>query len=89
MDSNSAGSSLDSLISSFNARISNLQELVIARNMYPASSIADLSAVDATVSAMELQVQAIKDRLREEIEAIPKTKAHSHFNCFYITFYFF
>lgn len=76
MNSNSknAGSSLDSLISSFNARILQLQELTIARNMYPASSIADLSAVDAAVSAMELQVQSIKDRFRDEIEAIPKTK---------------
>ncbi|CAL0306181.1 unnamed protein product [Lupinus luteus] len=74
MDSNSVGSSLDSLICSFNTRITELQELVIARNMYPASSMADLTAVDAAVSAMELQVQAIKDRLREETEAIPKTK---------------
>lgn len=45
--------------------------------VYPASSIADLSAVDAAVSAMELQVQSIKDRLREETETIPKTKALS------------
>jgi hypothetical protein len=43
--------------------------------VYPASStVADLSAVDAAVKAMELQVQAIKDRLREEIQAIPKAK---------------
>ncbi|XP_061363839.1 spindle and kinetochore-associated protein 1 homolog [Gastrolobium bilobum] len=74
MNAKKAGSSLESLMSSFNARINQLQELVIARNMYPASSIADLSAVDAAVSTMELQVQAIKDRLREETEAIPKTK---------------
>ncbi|KAH7577763.1 hypothetical protein JRO89_XS01G0296000 [Xanthoceras sorbifolium] len=74
MDVKRAGSSLDSLISSFNTRIAELQELVIARNMYPGSSVVDLSAVDAAVKAMELQVQAIKDRLREEIEAIPKAK---------------
>ncbi|WVZ16575.1 hypothetical protein V8G54_009557 [Vigna mungo] len=74
MNGSKAGASLDSLMSSFNARITQLQELVIARNMYPASSIADLSAVDAAVSAMELQVKAIKDRLREETRAIPKTK---------------
>lgn len=42
--------------------------------MYPASSINDLSAVDAALKAMELQIQAIKDRLREENEAIPKAK---------------
>lgn len=69
-----AGSSLDSLISSFNARITELQELVIGRNMYPASSITDLSAVDTALKTLELQVQAIKDRLREETEAIPKAK---------------
>ena len=42
--------------------------------MYPASSITDLSAVDAALKAMELQIQAIKDRLREEFQAIPKAK---------------
>ncbi|XP_059650992.1 spindle and kinetochore-associated protein 1 homolog [Cornus florida] len=74
MDVKEAGSSLDSLISSFNTRIAELQELVIARNMYAASSVTDLSAVDDTLKAMELQVQQIKDRLREETEAIPKAK---------------
>ncbi|KAL5133075.1 Spindle and kinetochore-associated protein 1 [Glycine soja] len=87
-------------MSSFNARITQLQELVIARNswefhhfisisiyrsvffgykfaLYPASGVADLTAVDAAVSAMELQVKAIKDRLREEAQAITKTKARS------------
>lgn len=42
--------------------------------MYPASSVTDLKAVDAALKAMELQVQAIKDRLREETLAIPKAK---------------
>ncbi|KAJ7962123.1 spindle and kinetochore-associated protein 1-like [Quillaja saponaria] len=74
MEVKKAGSSLDSLISSFNSRVTELQELVIGRNMYPASSITDLSAVDTALKAMELQVQAIKDRLREETEAIPKAK---------------
>ncbi|KAM7512114.1 hypothetical protein LguiB_010989 [Lonicera macranthoides] len=74
MDVKQAGTSLDSLVSSFNTRIAELQELVIARNMYPASSITDLSAVDSTLKAMELQVQQIKERLREETEAIPKAK---------------
>ncbi|KAK4269735.1 hypothetical protein QN277_022853 [Acacia crassicarpa] len=74
MDVKNAGSSLDSLVSSFNARIAELQELVIGRNMYPSSSITDLSAVDTTLKTLELQVQAIKGRLREETEAIPKAK---------------
>ncbi|KAL2337558.1 hypothetical protein Fmac_012004 [Flemingia macrophylla] len=81
MNGKEAGASLDSLMSSFNARITQLQELVIARNMYPASGVTDLSAVDAAVSAMELQVKAIKDRLREEALAIPKTKARSSLTC--------
>lgn len=74
MEAKEAGSSLESLMVSFNTRIADLQELIIARNMYPASSAADLTAVDAAVKAMELQVQSVKDRLREETLAIPKAK---------------
>ncbi|KAL0425820.1 UNVERIFIED_CONTAM: Spindle and kinetochore-associated protein 1 [Sesamum radiatum] len=74
MDVKEAGTSLDSLVSSFNTRIADLQQLVIARNMYPASSISDLSAIDAALKGMELQVQNIKNRLRDETRAIPKAK---------------
>ncbi|XP_072960749.1 SKA complex subunit 1 homolog isoform X1 [Typha angustifolia] len=74
MDLKQAGSSLDALISSFNTRIVELQELVIARNMYPTTSIPDLSAVDSTLKTMETQIQAIRDRLQEERSAIPKAK---------------
>ncbi|XP_022154349.1 spindle and kinetochore-associated protein 1 homolog [Momordica charantia] len=74
MDAKEAGSLLDNLIAAFNSRIAELQDLVIARNMYPASCVPDLSAVDASLKAMELQVQAIKNQLREEAEAIPKAK---------------
>ena len=42
--------------------------------VYPATSITDLSAVDAALKAMELQVQTIKDRVRDETLAIPKAK---------------
>ncbi|KAF9614258.1 hypothetical protein IFM89_016550 [Coptis chinensis] len=59
MDVKQAGASLDTLISSFNTRIKELQELVIGRNK---------------VKALEFQMQSIKDRLREETEAIPKAK---------------
>ncbi|KAG5222111.1 spindle and kinetochore-associated protein [Salix suchowensis] len=65
MDVKQAGSSLDSLISSFNTRIAELQELVIARNMYPASSVTDLKAVDAALKAMELQ-KLIEASLRQQ-----------------------
>ncbi|MQM04419.1 hypothetical protein Taro_037217 [Colocasia esculenta] len=74
MDLKDAGASLDSLIASFNARIVELQELVLARNMHPASSIPDLAAVDATLTMIESQIQSIKDRLQEEKDAIPKAK---------------
>ncbi|XP_022960263.1 spindle and kinetochore-associated protein 1 homolog [Cucurbita moschata] len=74
MDLKEAGSLLNNLVAAFNGRIAELQDLVIARNMYPASCIPDLSAVDASLKAMELQVQAIKNQLQEEAEAIPKAK---------------
>lgn len=55
--------------------------------VYPASSVADLSAVDTSLTAMEQQVHSIKDRLREETLAIPKAKVllilfdYPFFNC--------
>ncbi|EHA8588555.1 hypothetical protein COCNU_scaffold005770G000020 [Cocos nucifera] len=36
--------------------------------------MSDLSAVDTTLKTMESQIQAIKDRLQEERNAIPKAK---------------
>ncbi|KAF3795245.1 Spindle and kinetochore-associated protein, partial [Nymphaea thermarum] len=74
MDAKAAASSLESLMSSFTARISDLQELVIARNMNPGKVTPDLSNIDAAVKAMEFQVQAIKNRIREEKAVIPKAK---------------
>ncbi|KAL7158500.1 hypothetical protein ABFS83_02G147300 [Erythranthe nasuta] len=74
MEVKEAGTSLVALISSFNSRVAELQQLVIARNMYPAGSVSDLTAIDASLKGMELQVQNIKNRLREETRAIPKAK---------------
>ncbi|XP_039122515.1 spindle and kinetochore-associated protein 1 homolog [Dioscorea cayenensis subsp. rotundata] len=74
MDLKQVGHSLDALISAFNSRIVELQELVIARNMYPSTSMADLSAMDTTLKTMESQIQVIKERLQEERNAIPKAK---------------
>uniref|UniRef100_A0A0D3GR08 SKA complex subunit 1 homolog n=1 Tax=Oryza barthii TaxID=65489 RepID=A0A0D3GR08_9ORYZ len=51
-----------------------LQELVLARNMYPATAIPDLAAVDVSLTAMEAQLQAVRRRLQEEREAFPKAK---------------
>lgn len=42
--------------------------------VYPATAVTDLAAVDTSVSAMEAQVQAIRRRLQEELDAIPKAK---------------
>ncbi|KAL3516960.1 hypothetical protein ACH5RR_023862 [Cinchona calisaya] len=74
METKEAGTSLDSLMSSFNTRIAHLQQLISARTMCPSSSISDLSGIDAALKAMELQVHNIKHRLREEHQAIPKAK---------------
>lgn len=54
--------------------------------MYPGSSVADLSAIDAALKGMELHVQKIKDRLREETQAIPKAKVFSELH--YCDFFF-
>lgn len=42
--------------------------------VYPATAVTDLTAVDTSVTAMEAQVQAIRRRLQEELDAIPKAK---------------
>lgn len=59
-----------------------LQMFFIILTVYPSSSISDLSGIDSLVKAMEIQVQQIKDRLRDEKEAIPKAKVLS-FPSFY------
>ncbi|KAG9452363.1 hypothetical protein H6P81_005267 [Aristolochia fimbriata] len=74
MDVKQAGASFDSLIAVFNDRIRELQELVIARNMYPPTAVTDLSAIDTAVRTLEYQIEAIKDRVQAEMEAIPKAK---------------
>uniref|UniRef100_A0A0D9WYV3 Spindle and kinetochore-associated protein 1 homolog n=1 Tax=Leersia perrieri TaxID=77586 RepID=A0A0D9WYV3_9ORYZ len=68
------GASLDAVSAAFRSRVMELRDLVLARNMYPASVTPDLAAVDVSVTAMEAQVQAIRRRLQEECEAIPKAK---------------
>ncbi|KAJ1694737.1 hypothetical protein LUZ63_011435 [Rhynchospora breviuscula] len=68
------GASLDALVAAFNSRIVELQELVIARNMYAPTSVPDLASVDTTLTAMESQIDAIRNRLYEERRAIPKAK---------------
>jgi hypothetical protein len=49
--------------------------------VYPATTVTDLAAVDASVTAMEVQVQAIRRRLQEELDAIPKAKVSSRAQC--------
>ncbi|CAM0908788.1 unnamed protein product [Alopecurus aequalis] len=74
MDAAAASPSLEAVAAAFRSRVNELQDLALARNMYPATAATDLSAVDASVTAMEAQVQAIRRRLQEELHAIPKAK---------------
>uniref|UniRef100_A0A0A9EIC8 SKA complex subunit 1 homolog n=1 Tax=Arundo donax TaxID=35708 RepID=A0A0A9EIC8_ARUDO len=69
-----AVSPLDAVATAFQSRVAELQDLVLARNMFPATALPDLASVDASVTAMESQVQAIRRRLKEELDAIPKAK---------------
>ncbi|XP_051216060.1 SKA complex subunit 1 homolog isoform X1 [Lolium perenne] len=71
---NPASTSLEAVATAFRSRVNELQDLALARNMYPATAVTDLAAVDASVTAMEAQVQAIRRRLQEELDAIPKAK---------------
>ncbi|KAL5196752.1 hypothetical protein ABZP36_000264 [Zizania latifolia] len=68
------GASLDAVAAAFRSRVRELQDLVLARNMFPATAVPDLAAVDASLTAMEAQVQAIRRRIQEECDAIPKAK---------------
>lgn len=67
-------SSLEAVATAFRSRVNELQDLALARNMYPATAVTDLTAVDTSVTGMEAQVQAIRRRLQEELDAIPKAK---------------
>ncbi|XP_020520880.1 spindle and kinetochore-associated protein 1 homolog isoform X2 [Amborella trichopoda] len=69
-----AASSLNSLMAVFSNRVAELQELAIGRNVHIESCVSDLSAIDAVMKGLECQMKAIKDRLKEEAEAIPKAK---------------
>ncbi|KAL6639260.1 hypothetical protein ACP70R_022990 [Stipagrostis hirtigluma subsp. patula] len=73
-DGSRAASPLDAAAAAFKSRVAELQDLVLARNMFPATASPDLAAVDASVTAMEAQVQTIRRRLQEELDAIPKAK---------------
>ncbi|KAL6896722.1 hypothetical protein ACP4OV_007294 [Aristida adscensionis] len=73
-DASRAVSPLNAVAAAFNSRVAELQDLVLARNMIPASALPDLSAVDATVTAMEAKLQAIRRHLQKERDAIPKAK---------------
>ncbi|CAN6218825.1 unnamed protein product [Urochloa humidicola] len=73
-DGSPATSSLDAVATAFKSRVAELQDLVLARSMFPATALPDLKSVDASVTAMESQVQDIRRRLQEELDAIPKAK---------------
>ena len=43
-------------------------------SVFPATALPELANVDALVTAMESQVETIRCRLQEELDAIPKAK---------------
>ncbi|KAG2636961.1 spindle and kinetochore-associated protein 1 homolog [Panicum virgatum] len=73
-DGSPAASPLDTLAAAFESRVVELQDLVLARSMFPATALPDLASVDASVTAMESRVQDIRRCLQEELDAIPKAK---------------
>ncbi|CAL5072708.1 unnamed protein product [Urochloa decumbens] len=73
-DGSPATSPLDAVAAAFKSRVVELQDLVLARSMFPATGVPDLKSVDASVTAMESQVQDIRRCLQEELDAIPKAK---------------
>lgn len=42
--------------------------------MYPPTAMPDLAAIDSAVSTLEYQMEKIKERVRDDMEAIPKAK---------------
>ncbi|MCO5551216.1 hypothetical protein L7F22_004715 [Adiantum nelumboides] len=66
--------SLEVLISAFSNRISLLQQVLVARSAMPGSTV-DLATLDIAVQAMEQQLRAVKARLQDEADALPKAKA--------------
>ncbi|XP_021310672.1 spindle and kinetochore-associated protein 1 homolog isoform X2 [Sorghum bicolor] len=73
-DGSRATPPLDATAAAFKSQVMELQDLVLARSMFPATALPELGNVDALVTAMETQVQNIRLRLQEELGAIPKAK---------------
>ncbi|OEL24921.1 Spindle and kinetochore-associated protein 1-like protein [Dichanthelium oligosanthes] len=73
-DGSPTASPLDAVAAAFKSQVMELQDLFLARSMFPATAQPDLASVDASVTAMESQVQAVRRRLQEELDAIPKAK---------------
>ncbi|KAI5064734.1 hypothetical protein GOP47_0019429 [Adiantum capillus-veneris] len=66
--------SLEAVMSAFNNRISFFQQVLVARSALPGSTV-DLATLDIAVQAMEHQLRAVKARLQDEADALPKAKA--------------
>ncbi|XP_066394844.1 spindle and kinetochore-associated protein 1 homolog isoform X4 [Miscanthus floridulus] len=73
-DGSRATPPLDAAAAAFKSQVMELQDLVLARSMFPATALPELANVDALVTAMESQVETIRRRLQEELDAIPKAK---------------
>ncbi|ANM65260.1 hypothetical protein AT3G55860 [Arabidopsis thaliana] len=82
MKGNGSKSSLNSLISSLGDSARELIKLRSTLRMDGDVSITGLIAIIASFQSVELQIQAIKDLLRQRKEAIPNGKLSRYFYSF-------
>lgn len=53
--------------------------------MYPPTAMPDLAAIDSALSTLEYQMEKIKERVRDDMEAIPKAKVLLSFSLFFVS----
>ncbi|KAF8759180.1 hypothetical protein HU200_010207 [Digitaria exilis] len=78
-DGSPAASPLEVVAAAFKSRVGILSTDPVPHlpplfAVFPATALPDLASVDASVTAMESQVQDIRRHLQEELDAIPKAK---------------
>eukprot|EP00250_Pteridium_aquilinum_P022727 c2561_g1_i1 orf=134-949(+) len=75
MQTQAGTQSLEDLMSVFNSRMSLLKQVLVIRSETFSNTSADLASLDIAVRAMEHQLRAVKARLKDEADALPKAKA--------------
>lgn len=53
--------------------------------VHPPTAMPDLAAIDSAVSTLEYQMEKIKERVRDDMEAIPKAKVLLSFSLFFVS----